>query len=317
MTHLLMDGGILLVDKPDEFHKAYIEALRAGEHLYVVEKKTEVFRFFVDLDHQAESRLSADEIIALAKRMNSVTKQRCYIALTQSRLLSSGKVKTGVHFHWPDLLVTKSDAIKYRNQIILALPEGKDWDKAIDASVYAGSGLRLVWSHKREGQTDFPPYIPWKTVSVGGSVKDLPAEPSVDVLNFFVIRTNEAPKQKTELTKDFTKLEEYINKYMAGHSAAHVLRVFKTRSDLSHCVQTDSRFCERINKSHRRNHVWFKIRQGTIRQMCLDEDCKDFAGKPYILPPSIVESLQQNGAVVEVDSCNISFRDVFSLPKRV
>lgn len=317
MTHLLMDGGILLVDQPDEFHKEYIEALKAGEKMYVVEKKSEIFRFFVDLDHQGESRLSASEICAIAKHMNTVTKKRCYIALTQSRILASGKVKTGVHFHWPDLLVNKTDAIKLRNQILMTLPEGPDWDKAIDASVYSGSGLRLVWSHKREGQTDYPPYTPWKTVSTGGTIRDLPTEPAVDTLKLFSVRTDEVPAPKTELTQNFSKLEEYINKYMDGHSEARVLRVFKTRSDLSHCVQTDSRYCERLKKNHRRNHVWFKIRQGTIRQMCLDDDCKDFSGKPYILPPSIVESLQQNGAVAEIDSCNISFRDVFSLPKRV
>jgi len=95
MTHLLMDGGILLVDQPDEFHKEYVEALKAGEKMYVVEKKSEIFRFFVDLDHQGESRLTASEICAIGKHMNTVTKKRCYIALTQSRILASGKVKTG------------------------------------------------------------------------------------------------------------------------------------------------------------------------------------------------------------------------------
>lgn len=314
MTHLLMDGGILLVQKPDEFHEAYIQDLNEGKRLYVVEKKTQIFKFFVDLDHQADRKLDSTQIIDLAVKMNAVTKKRCLIAVTPTRMVS-GKVKTGVHFHWPDLLVTKSDAIKLRNQIILSLPEGTDWDKVIDASVYSGSGLRMIWSHKREGTTDFEPYKPWKTVSAGGKVSALPPEPAMDTLKLFSVRTEEDPCTNEVLTSDFSKLEQHINKYMEGQSTAHVLRVFKTRSDVTHCVQTDSRFCENIGKSHRRNHIWFKIRQGTIRQMCLDDDCKEFAGKLYNLPPSIVESLHQDGAVVEIDSCGVSFRDVFSVSK--
>lgn len=314
VTHLLMDGGILLVDKPDEFHEAYIKDLAAGKRLYVVEKKTDTFKFFVDLDHQANYKLDSAQIIGLATKMNLVTKHRCLIALTPTRIVS-GKIKTGVHFHWPDLLVTKADAIKLRNQIILSLPEDTDWDKAIDASVYAGSGLRMIWSHKREGTTDFEPYHPWKTVSASGNVSSLPPEPALDTLKLFSVRTEEDPKKNETLNKDFTKLEEHINKYMEGHSTASVLRVFKTKSDVTHCVQTDSRFCENIGKSHRRNHIWFRIRRGVICQMCLDDDCKEFVGKPYNLPPSIIAELQ-DGDVVEIDSSHFSFRDVFSVSKK-
>jgi hypothetical protein len=314
VTHLLMDGGILLVDKPDEFHEAYIKDLAAGKRLYVVEKKTDTFKFFVDLDHQADYKLDSSQIIGLATKMNLVTKHRCLIALTPTRVVS-GKIKTGVHFHWPDLLVTKADAIKLRNQIIMSLPEGTDWDKAIDASVYSGSGLRMIWSHKREGTTDFEPYRPWKTVSPGGNVSSLPPEPALDTLKLFSVRTEEDPKKNETLNKDFTKLEQHINKYMEGHSTARVLRVFKTKSDVTHCVQTDSRYCENIGKSHRRNHIWFRIRRGVICQMCLDDDCKEFVGKPYNLPPSIIAELQ-DGDVVEIDSCNFSFRDVFSVSKK-
>lgn len=49
-THVLMDGGILDVplDQVDSFYVEYIAAVRRGRRVYVVEQKTDVFRFFVD-----------------------------------------------------------------------------------------------------------------------------------------------------------------------------------------------------------------------------------------------------------------------------
>jgi hypothetical protein len=310
MTHVLMDGGILHVDDPDEFHKEYIDELKT-KRLYVVEQKTEMFKFFIDMDYKGASALEPSDIIKLVKTMNKVTNKRAFIATTPVRQIADGIIKTGVHIHWPDLVVTKQDAIKLRNQIVMLVPEANDW---IDISVYGGSGLRMVWSHKREGDIDRPPYTPWRTVK-GELVTQLPQEPALDTLKIFSIRTDQVRggAKTTHIDRDWSKMEEYINKNMTGQENARILRVFKTKTDKSHCVQTDSKYCENLNKAHRRNHIWFWVKSGNVRQMCLDEDCKDFkGGRSYILPPSILEELQ-DGPVAECDDAGISFRDAFSL----
>lgn len=311
-THLLMDGGILLVKDPDEFHREYIKELITGKRLYVVESKSEHFKFFVDMDYQAEKELDGHTIIEYAQRMTNVVRSRCFIAKAPPRVLDNGNVKTGIHFHWPDVILTKQDALKLKNQIIIANPDLSQW---IDSSVYAGSGLRLVWSHKREKNKDYPPYVPWKSVSTTGTLTSLPPEPLFDTLRYFTIRTEEVPEKKANIGDDLTPLEEFINKNMPGQERARVFRVFKTRSDTTLCVQTDSQFCENIGKCHQRNHVWFAIRRGTIRQMCLDEDCREFKGRLFNLPPSIVVNLQ-DGDVDEIDISGFSFRRVFSLPEK-
>lgn len=312
LTHLLMDGGILLVDKPDEFHQEYIKELKIGKRLYVVEAKTEHFKFFVDMDYQGDQELDGYQIIEFARRMTSIVGTRCFIAKAPARELDSGKVKTGVHFHWPDTVVTKQDAIKLKNRIVIEWPDMSDW---VDASVYAGSGLRMVWSHKRERNVDYPPYTPWKTLSTKGDLTAIPPEPSTDTLKYFVIRTDEIPQKKECLgSGDWSGLESFINKNLPGQDNAEVIRVFKTRADTTLCVQTNSRFCENIGKCHQRNHIWFAIKRGTIYQMCLDEDCREFKGRAFKLPPSIVVSLQ-DGDVAEIDTSGVSFRDVFALPK--
>lgn len=311
LTHLLMDGGILLVDKPDEFHQEYIKELKIGKRLYVVEAKSEHFKFFVDMDYQGEEELDGYRIIEFATRMTRIVGTRCFIAKSPARPLPSGKIKTGVHFHWPDKLVTKQDAIKLKNQIIIEWPDMVDW---VDSSVYAGSGLRMVWSHKREKNADYPPYTPWKTLSIKGDLTDIPPEPSLDTLKYFVIRTDEVPQSKTSVDKNWDGLEGFINRNIPGQEQATVIRVFKTRSDTTLCVQTNSRFCENVGKCHQRNHIWFAIKRGTIYQMCLDEDCREFKGRAFKLPPSIVVDLQ-DGDVAEIDASGVSFRDVFALPK--
>ena len=50
-THVLMNGGQLHVPEEDidAFWNEYVSAIFAGQKLYVVEQKTERFKFFVDL----------------------------------------------------------------------------------------------------------------------------------------------------------------------------------------------------------------------------------------------------------------------------
>jgi len=53
LSHVLLDGGKLSVpfDKLDKFYEKYVEAVKCGEKLYVVEQKTETYNFFVDIDY--------------------------------------------------------------------------------------------------------------------------------------------------------------------------------------------------------------------------------------------------------------------------
>ncbi len=56
VTHVLMDGGILGVqsDRLDEFYEGCLQCVKAGEKIFVVEQKTEVYTFFMDVDYKAD-----------------------------------------------------------------------------------------------------------------------------------------------------------------------------------------------------------------------------------------------------------------------
>jgi hypothetical protein len=134
-----MDGGILFVldEDMDAFFQVYIEQLK-NRKLYVVEQKTNIFKFFVDLDYKAPEKLSDEFLLEICERIHESLGRpgRCCIARAQPRPIKDSLIKSGVHIHWPDLKVTKQDAISNRSKILLNLPEvdGLNWSEIIDSS---------------------------------------------------------------------------------------------------------------------------------------------------------------------------------------
>lgn len=304
-THLLMNGGVLFVPAGEtrEFHQAYVDAINLGTKLFIVEQKTERFKFFVDLDYKSQEKLADQDLLQFCSIIHGAleTTSRCLIARARPRAVGDGLVKSGVHIHWPDLVVSRTQAQNFRTKIILSLKADFpfDWDKVVDASVYAGSGLRMLWSHKKPTGD---PYIPWR--QLGGSVEFSKA-PSVEVLELFAIRTADDDVRETASLGDTEPLEQFVRDYLPGQERATIKKVCR-REHNGWYAQTESKWCERIGREHRSNHVWFAIKSGRIRQMCFDEDCREFEGQEILLPPSIVEQLQ-DVAIVGSPSCGFVY----------
>ena len=299
-THVLMSGGILCVppEETQDFYREYIEAINLGSKLYVVEQKTESFKFFVDLDYKAPEKLSDEDLVQFCSIIHKSleTSSPCLISKARPRSIGEGLIKSGVHIHWPNLIVSRTQAMNLRSKIVTSLSADFpfDWDKVIDSSVYAGSGLRMLWSHKKPTGD---PYVPWR--SLDG--QEFSKTPNMETLVLFSVRTDEEAQQ-TEVLADTEPLEDFVQKYMEGQSQAHIKKVQRHEHN-GWVAQTDSKFCERIRKEHKSNHVWFSIHSGRISQRCLDEECAEFKGTEHILPPSIVERLKDVAIVGSPPSC--------------
>jgi hypothetical protein len=292
-----MDGGILQVpfEQLEEFYTEYVHAIRTGTKLYVVEQKTDVFNFFVDLDYKGQDALHDEAIIELATIMHSVVQRgQCCIARAAPRIVDNGLVKSGVHIHWPEVYVTRTEALALRTRILLELPDDPEWSRRIDASVYGGSGLRMLWSHKREKGLDTDPYVPW--CDLNGNMFD--PVPNTSTLKLFALRTDKKSNESVNVEITCAPLERFIRRNIQGQCLANVRRVMRKGSDRI-IVQTDSRYCERIQGEHKSNHVWFGITRDRICQLCHDDVCKEikFIGREHILSPSIVDELHSNVAV--------------------
>jgi hypothetical protein len=283
-----MNGGILCVPPEEtlEFYRECVNVINSGTKLYVVEQKTECFKFFVDLDYKSQEKLTDEDLIQFCSIIHKAldTMSRCLIARARPRPVAEGLIKSGVHIHWPDLVVTRTQALNFRTKIVMSLSAdcAFDWDKVVDSSVYAGSGLRMLWSHKKPTGD---PYVPWR--SLDGVI--LQKEPSVDAMDLFAVRTSETA-DAPEILTDTAPLEKFVRRYMAGQQRAAIKKVCR-RALRNWYAQTDSTYCERIGRDHKSNHVWFSIKMGRIRQMCFDDECREFEGQEHILPPSIVEQL--------------------------
>ena len=287
-THVLMNGGQLHVPEEDidAFWNEYVSAIFAGQKLYVVEQKTERFKFFVDLDFKHAEPLGEDSALEICQRIHEVVATgRCLAARAPPRPLKDGLIKSGLHVHWPDVIVGRTEAMALRTRILLAL-EDPSWAQVIDSSVYGGSGLRCLWSHKKpEGA----PYVPWRSVPSGAPLSPVP---SVQALKLFAVRTGAdvaAATSPSRAVPSGSRLERFIRQNMDGQANARVKAVRRTKKGEGKglYVETDSRWCERIQAEHKSNHVWFYILDGTIQQKCLNEDCLEFSGREHFLPPSI------------------------------
>lgn len=300
-THVLMSGGILFVptEETTEFYQSCVDAIKSGTKLYVVEQKTERFKFFVDLDYKAQEKLADSDLSQFCSIIHDAleTDSRCLVARAQPRPVKEG-IKSGVHVHWPDLVVTRNQALQFRTKIILKLTEyvAADWDRIIDASVYGGSGLRMLWSHKKPTGD---PYIPWRDLS-GQLV--FSKEPNVEIMSLFAVRVDDDETRFQETLENNGPLEEYIRRVLEGQGRTHIKKVQRHDHD-GWFAQSDSKYCERLQKEHKSNHVWFSIRSGRISQRCFDEECREFKGREHILPPSIVEQLNEV-AIVGSPSCS-------------
>ena len=164
LSHVLMDGGVLSVpfDRLGEFYAKYVEAVNDGEHIFVVEQKTDIFNFFVDFDYKSSVALSVERIEYIARRVcdrvATLGGKSCLVSVAQPKSVSNAKIKTGIHMNWPDFTVNQEGAVRLRQHIIafLATREAENWEEIVDKSVYGnpvtgskGSGFRLPWSHKK------------------------------------------------------------------------------------------------------------------------------------------------------------------------
>jgi hypothetical protein len=284
VTHLLLDGGTLSVK--EGFHEDYICDVLNNERLCVVEKKTQLFRFFVDVDYVGEQQLDFEKVAVEISKV--VDAGPCVIAKAAPRNTEKG-TKYGMHMIWPESAVNKQRANSIRVKILDEF--GPDeWEKIIDGSVYSGSGLRMLWSYKKEH--DSTPYVPWGKIDEHGTFREFTnKDPSVHFLDLFSIRIQDQKFLEETVIggSDHCELETFIRKNMPGQEKTKITRVGKCKNKKDYWVRTDSRYCENVKREHKSNHVWFVLSpKGTIGQMCEDETCKGWKGRLYRIPSRLI-----------------------------
>tara|TARA_B110000240_G_scaffold193810_1_gene240281 strand:+ start:1943 stop:3400 length:1458 start_codon:yes stop_codon:yes gene_type:complete len=223
LSHVLMDGGVLSVpfDKLNIFYEKYIKAIESGEKLFIVEQKSDVYNFFVDIDYKDDQPMTMSEIRDVCKIICDKVKRHggrdCLISVAPPKMIGD-LVKTGIHMNWYGYVVDQSSALALRDHILIALSTVKssmDWNEIIDVSVYGsfdrktkGSGLRMPWSHKMakhipcggqgcelcdKGKIVQAAYLPvfMYTPEPLSTLMRIDQTPSIKILSLSAVRTNE------------------------------------------------------------------------------------------------------------------------------
>ena len=288
-SHTLMDGGLFFVPigKSDEFFEDYIQCIQTTR-LFVTELKTPQFKFFIDIDHVGEAPLSEDEILQIATRAHEHIPGRCIVAIAKPKKYKNA-IKSGIHMHWPDLIVDPKQAQELIKPLNIPY---------IDPSVYKGSGIRMLWSHKKGAYGDEDPYVPFMQLP---DIR-LSPEPSTEMLRLCSIRFGADQPVKTHVTS--STVEEFIQKCMMNEMRfrgvqvapdfhVSVKKISKKKNTI--VVQTSSKFCLNKRSAHQSNHVYFvvDIDKFIMHQRCHDEQCTSFKGMSHTVPKTIVNELKE------------------------
>lgn len=176
VTHLLLDGGNIHLSSDDmeEFYSCYANDLVCGRKNFIVEMKTPVFKYFMDLDILDHEFYEGKRLIKLVQTVQHALSfffdrydgfsgdvYICTSPPKEQHLQDTDYIKTGVHLIWPDVVVTTDIAIFLRQFVIQYVTaklgkreEHNPWEVVFDHSVYESNGLRMIGSYKAQSCKD-------------------------------------------------------------------------------------------------------------------------------------------------------------------
>lgn len=191
-NHFSYVGGKYFVpdDAHDEWLCTYAKQLQSlDSNLYMIERRTPVFRMYFDLDMIQPDAVERSEVLALARLCCDVFRQyfpelpstanvfTCYVLSAPpmarkgwpSTAATEMATKTGFHLIWPFLLVNQRQSLYLREGCVFAAkerfgerqPPSNPFADVIDETVLLANGLRMVGSDKAS-----------KCMTCGGDGKD-------------------------------------------------------------------------------------------------------------------------------------------------
>ena len=176
VSHLCLSGGSFSLPKglAGAFLIKYARATQAGEKLFLVERRTPVFRLFVDLDWATPEPMTKQTQLDVARFVAqqafliyapSNRDQQVIVATRRPELRQTdGLLKGGMHLHWPDILTDAETARLFRETAVSRCRERfgeklmpRPWEDVIDDHVFRGSGLRMLYSCKKAPSDAYSP----------------------------------------------------------------------------------------------------------------------------------------------------------------
>lgn len=332
-THLLLSGGKLFVSDQQHstFLNEYANAVARSEKLYVVESKTPIFRLFVDFDFKPVP--DADIIKGAIQSAAGIAGYYFDDPTDAGAIILRKDVespeKVGIHMTWDNVYVDVATANSFRNHVVHKLTDAcpdVDWKEVIDQSVYAGSGLRMPWSSKKNAPGV---YLPIQTCSPKGQLEHVQkivtathirewirktcirAPDATLTKTCVVTSTNESSRPSlhsnaSTISVDVTAHADILEKFqkmLPEHYATQQFTSMHRFGDFCVILRSSSKKCgNKEYQEHHSNTVYFVLlKKGIAYQRCYCRKdvvrqgggvtCTDYIGPHWTLPTDIIQGL--------------------------
>lgn len=267
MTHVFMDGGKIDALN-DDFLNDYLKSINNNTNLSIVElvPKCNKFKMFFDIDIKNENIRKS-----YIDKFTDVLKEKCVICVSNSTS------SYGIHIICSDLLVTSEEAIKKANELNIPF---------IDTSVYK-TGLRMIYSHKREKQEYYYPKYIWDEILIELDETFAISKNVLKVCSIFPTQSyNKYSKDicnKDICNKDINEINKYktldLSFIHERYSSIIITKIFKHHNYI--ILNTKNKYCMNIEKEHKNAYIYFVINnKKEIIQKCFCncETCISYKG---------------------------------------
>lgn len=315
VTHYFFDGGKARIPDGMEnsaFNCKLFYALKRCPQ-YVVERRTQIFKLFMDLDIRIEEELTytlTQSVVNFIKTKVDLFFVGKYevIICTRSHVTD----KTGIHLVWPKIITDSQDALVLRRLLIPACQEGlgnmftNNWNDVIDKSVYGQNGFRMIGCVKGVGETSV--YIPaWRVGQYGewlvlseGVTRDLIHETSIRYFGMFKTECKK-PSIETEnevgdgeddtlmhtthsglqwfnmatVVEELDRIKDQIIQETPEYANLVFKKMFKANGKEVYFIRATSTYCCNKKGFHCSSNVYFMITKDSIFQKCFSKKIKD------------------------------------------
>lgn len=292
-SHLNLDGGKFNLpdEKLREFYKLYVDAIKT-EKLSLVEKVSDCFAYFQDIDSKEET-VTDDDIVNLIGMTKEMVRK--WFEVDEIEVTVS-KRKANYHIIYNNLLVKSETAIMFTKELKKEMTDkNNETSKYIDMSVYK-TGLRMVGSYKG-------------TKNDNGSegvyrLYDIYTKDYKDImsLDMFCKTTIRRPKDTVPTKVKVETPEEVTPSYTNGNVTQYVIielrqlmqsmqeqndslkhfnlnpvkaKYTSSKSGMCYYIETENSFCPFKQREHSRisNPMYVELNRKGMVIRCYDADC--------------------------------------------
>lgn len=327
-TFLFMDAGKIGVpiEKLKLFCKAYLHFLKL-EPIYLLEKLSTNFKFFIDVDLKTSSLQAIPQFIdTLIEKLEQIEIQNNH---EKSNLLvyvcNQGK---GYHIIYENSCETKESARMRLGNIIDCLNcsdcNKMTFETILDMSVY-NTALRCIGSHKMTNGTPEHRYYKPLLYRTDQSATTYYSKIDLQSLSRSLLNLNtKIPKELEQLLckpinavsykarvrcdysvieqcPSFSIIEKEIHMMNEGYASAKVKTI--KRFGASICITTNHRWCQNRRGEHNSNTIYFVVSKNKqMKQKCFcrcnvkrsSGMCKDYSSEPFNISYRCYKSLISN-----------------------